>query len=210
VTLPSPGVSGGPSTRWRRARTLLLALLAVALLTSACQGERVVRQPGIDVDTPQLRAIKESAGIETCTNPDHEKTDDGLPDVALPCLGGGEDVDLARLRGPMVVNLFAQWCEPCRKEMPHYQEFHQRYGDRVGVLGIDWQDTQPHGALRLAETTGVTYPLLADTEPALQAQGLPRLILLDEDGSVAYDQYVEIKSVRQLEDLVREHLGVRL
>lgn len=190
-------------------RRVVLALLATALLASGCQTQRVVQSPGIDVDTTELRAVKAEAGIEPCEPATAAKATGGLPDVTLPCLGGGEGVALARLRGPLVVNLFAQWCEPCRTEMPHYQAFHEKYDGQVGVLGIDWQDTQPLNALRLAERTGVTYPLVADTEPKVKARGLPRLILIDEHGEVAYDQYIEIKSLGQLEDLVAEHLGVR-
>ena len=82
--------------------------------------------------------------------------------MTLPCLGGGRDVDLARLRGPMVVNLFAQWCGPCRSELPYYQELHRKAKGKVQVLGVDYLDTQPKAALELVEQTGVTYPLLAD------------------------------------------------
>lgn len=191
-------------------RKMLAALLAVAFLASGCQGQRAVHHSGIDVDNAELRAVKEQAGIAPCKPATGSSAaPHGLPDVTLPCLGGGKDVALAHLRGPMVVNLFAQWCKPCRTEMPRYQAFHEKYGDQVPVLGIDWQDTQPLNALRLARSTGVTYPLVADTQPQVKARGLPRLVLLDDDGNIAYDQYVEITSLRQLEDLVAQHLGVR-
>ena len=91
---------------------------------------------------------------------------------------------LARLRGPMVVNLFAQWCKPCRDELPIYQRLHDKYAGRVSVLGIDWQDTHPAAALQLAADSGVTYPLLADPDPWLHLRGLPQLVLLDKDGAV--------------------------
>lgn len=187
----------------------LVALAATLGVLAGCGSDRVVREPGVAVDTAELRAVKEKAGIADCEEQSGDKAADGLPDVTLACLGGGPDVAMARLRGPMVVNLFAQWCEPCRKELPIYQRFHEKYDGRVDVLGVDWQDTQPLNALRLAERSGVTYPLVADTQPEIRAQGLPRLLLLDEKGDIAYDQYVEITSLEQLEDLVSEHLGVR-
>ncbi|HET9501371.1 MAG TPA: TlpA disulfide reductase family protein [Marmoricola sp.] len=190
-------------------RWLLAALVALALVATGCQADRAPQGGGgVDVDTPELRAVKAQAGIAPCAAPTGPKAEGGLPDVTLPCLGGGDGVDLARLRGPMVVNLFAQWCKPCREELPHYQAFHEKYGDRVAVLGVDWQDTQPLNALRLARETGVTYPLLADPDPQVRARGLPRLLLVDDQGRVAFDEYVEITSLHQLEDIVAEHLGV--
>ena len=54
----------------------------------------------------------------------------------------------------------------------------------------------------------MTYPLVTDPEGRLRNKYLPKLILLDEDGKVAYQKYVEIKSVAQLESLVEKHLEV--
>jgi thiol-disulfide isomerase/thioredoxin len=185
----------------------LAALLAVLALATGCNPERVVNKGGVDVDTTELRAVKEQAGIADCQAATGTGTT-GLPDVTLPCLGGGPDVEIDRLQGPLVINLWAQWCEPCERELPYYQAFHEKYDGKVGVLGVDFQDTQPLVALRLAARKGVTYPSVADPDGRFRAPGLPRLILLGEDGKVAFDDYLEIKSLEQLEDLVEEHLGV--
>jgi cytochrome c biogenesis protein CcmG, thiol:disulfide interchange protein DsbE len=56
----------------------------------------------------------------------------------------------------------------------------------------------------------VTYPLVVDSEPEIRGKVLPRLVLLDADGTIAYSEYVEIKSLHQLEQLVEKHLGVAL
>ena len=56
--------------------------------------------------------------------------------------GGGQPVDLSALRGPLVINLWASWCGPCREELPHYQAFSKKYAGKVDVLGVDWQDTR--------------------------------------------------------------------
>jgi hypothetical protein len=54
----------------------------------------------------------------------------------------------------------------------------------------------------------VEYPLYADPDGELRAIGLPKVILLDEEGEVAFEQYVEITSVSQIEKLVAKHLEV--
>jgi thiol-disulfide isomerase/thioredoxin len=135
---------------------------------------------------------------------------DRLPDVDLASLTGGTAVDLGALRGPVVVNLWAQWCKPCRRELPIYQSFYQRHHEKVSVLGVDWQDVQAGRARELATRSGVTYPLVVDGDPEIRNKFLPRLILVDADGKIAFQEYVEIKSLAQLEQLVVKHLGVTL
>lgn len=164
----------------------------------------------VKVDTPELRTLRDQAGIEACAPGTADRVKDGLEKAALPCLGGGKDVDPSRLRGPLVVNLWAQWCGPCRKELPYYQAFHEKYAGTVDVLGIDWTDTRPDLALKLARTTGVTYPLVADPQGKLLSgkKGLPVLILVGADGTVEFQQGILIESLAQLESLVEKHLGV--
>ena len=134
--------------------------------------------------------------------------EDRLPDATLQPLGSGEPVHLASLRGPMVINLWASWCAPCREELPEYEAFSRKYAGKVDVLGVDWQETQGDAARQLARDSGVTYPLVTDPEGRLRTQALPKLILLDADGKVTFEGYVKIASVGQLEDLVEKHLEV--
>jgi thiol-disulfide isomerase/thioredoxin len=137
-----------------------------------------------------------------------QEASDRLPDATLQSLDEGPPVALRDLRGPMVINLWASWCTPCRKELPEYEAFSRKYAGKVDVVGIDFQETRPDAALRLAEETGLTFPLYGDPDGRMRAIGLPKLILLDADGKVAHEAYLKITSVGQLEDLVRTHLGV--
>jgi len=135
---------------------------------------------------------------------------DRLPDVSLASLTGGPAVDLGTLRGPAVVNLWAQWCGPCKRELPIYESFYQRHHDQVSVLGVDWQDVQGDLARQMAKKFAITYPLVVDNEPAIRNRDLPTLILVDRDGKIAYRESLEIKSLQELEGLVEKHLGVTL
>jgi thiol-disulfide isomerase/thioredoxin len=203
-------------------RTVVAALLATLLLPLAgcAGGNDPGLMPGtadVDVDTPHLRALKKQAGVEDCRPGDGTPVDGGLPEVTLPCFGGGPDVDLASLRGPMVVSLWASWCGPCRREMPVLQSFHERYAGRVDVVGVDYQDPQTDGAMALVRKTGATYPLLADPQGDLDRQapfphlaGLPFVALVDADGKVVHQEFTVLESEQQLVDLVHEHLGVDL
>ncbi len=205
--------------------------MAAAVLT-ACAPGTPIAAPGavdVDVDTPALRAQKAAAGVEPCvapTTPRHELGSAGLPDVSLPCLGGGDSVDLARLRGPLVITFWASWCGPCRRELPIFQRFAKKYAGHVGVLGIDYKDVRPDAALELVAESGVTFPLLADVQEAVGTGGLrvtllPTLAFLDEDGRLTawsddgVDEQgkggrvraLEIESLEELEQLAAEHLG---
>lgn len=197
-----------------------VALGAALLVLTGCTGGSTLPVPGpaqIDVDTPELREMKAEAGVEPCRPGKGDPVEGGLPQVTLPCLGGGDDVDLSSLRGPMVISLWASWCGPCREEMPVLQQFHEHHGDNVPILGIDYQDQQVTGAMELVQDTGVTYPLLADPQSALDGasplprlNGLPFLAFVDADGRVVHREFVIIESEQQLLELVEAHLGIRL
>lgn len=202
----------------RRSATALGAVLL--LLAAACSQPPDgpgPQQSTVDVDTPELRAQKERAGIEDCpTAKGAPPATAALPAVTLPCLGGGPEVGLSALKGPLVISLWAQWCAPCREELPFYQRLHEEGDGKVRVLGIDYLDPQPGGALALAEATGVTFPSLADPDGRLRQEwrirGLPGVLFVDAEGRVtnpdARPTFMVIESYAQLTGLVREHLDV--
>jgi thiol-disulfide isomerase/thioredoxin len=194
-------------------RALLPALAAAVLLLAGCNDSPVAPgQSSVQVDTPELRQLKHEAGVEPCRA---GAGDSGaLPAVKLACLGGGPSVDLATLQGPLVLNFWASNCAPCRSEMPALQAFHQKYGDRVPLIGIDYLDVLPGAALDLVKKTGVTYPLLADPGGDIQTTdirppGLPYFVFLAADGTVS-EAAGGIDSAEQLVDLVKKNLGVTL
>lgn len=205
-------------TRSPRILASVLACLLLASCTggssgSSSGGDGSASQAGavrVDVDTPQLRTLKAQAKVLPC-RPGDASTD--LPEVTLPCLGGGRSVRLDSLRGPLVVNLFAQWCGPCRSEMPYYEELHQKARGTVDVVGVDYLDTRPDKALELVRDTGVTYPLLADPGGQLRAdlriRGLPGVAFVAADGSVQVEFGV-VDSYAELRAMTEKRLAVKL
>jgi len=114
------------------------------------------------------------------------------------------------LRGrPLVLNAWASWCGPCRKEMPEFQRVYLEIRDTVGFLGVDYLD-QVGAAKRLVAETGVTYPLAADpkgTELAkLGLAGLPTTFFISADGLLRGRQAGEM-TAETLRRAIRTYLS---
>lgn len=198
-------------TRW------VALVLTVGLALAGCAGSPSDEMPPpLRVD-PALVAQREAAGIPDCPETPVAATPvrDGLPDLLLPCLGSSRQVNLAALRGqPMVVNLWAQWCGPCREEAPHLTEFARLAGERVQVLGLDYDDPDPALALEFAEHAGWPYAHVSDplkrTAGSLRVQGLPITLLVDAEGRIVHRTVGPIASLEALVADVETHLGVQL
>lgn len=111
-----------------------------------------------------------------------------LPDFKVNDLKG-RNVSSADLHGKVVlIDFWATWCQPCKKEMPGYQKLLDRYGrDGFSVVGFKFdtmKDTED--PLVFAKTIGVRYALAVATEGIKQKfggiQGLPTTLLYDRQG----------------------------
>jgi len=109
-------------------------------------------------------------------------------------LGGGTAgfrARLAHLRGfPVVVNVWASWCAPCRAEFPLFQVASLRLGRRVAFLGVDTLDAASDARAFLAKFP-VPYPSYQDPAGDLArsvapAQGVPITAFIDRAGRVSY------------------------
>jgi cytochrome c biogenesis protein CcmG, thiol:disulfide interchange protein DsbE len=87
----------------------------------------------------------------------------GAPLFTLPSLGGDGDVALSSFRDKVVVlNFWASWCIPCKKETPRLQAAWERHRrDGLVVLGVDTLDFDGDGR-RFLRRYGVTYPNVHD------------------------------------------------
>jgi len=82
-----------------------------------------------------------------------------LPDFTLPDLDDRQRAISEWSGRPMIVNFWATWCGPCRREMPLLQSLQEEQGDGgLQVIGIALDN--PEDVRRFTEKIGVTYPNL--------------------------------------------------
>ena len=112
------------------------------------------------------------------------------PAFDLERLDGAGKISLASLRGRTVVlNFWASWCDPCKREAPALERVWQQYRRRgVVVLGVDSGDAKSD-ARRFLAAHGVTYPIVSDPHELLSGNaydipGLPATFVIDGRGRI--------------------------
>ena len=153
-------------------------------------------------------------GLEGCRGLERNVAaadDDGdrLPALDLPCLTEQRRVDISQLGGaPMVVNLWASWCGPCREEMPRLAEA-ARETPGVKFVGINTRDDPALAASFLAGT-GTRYPQLVDLDglvlDSTRVPGLPVTLVLDREGRIV-DKVIGEVSAAELDTLLATLTG---
>ncbi|HWI09644.1 MAG TPA: TlpA disulfide reductase family protein [Solirubrobacteraceae bacterium] len=169
-------------------RKLLIAIGAVALTAAVIAG--IVQTRGSDRATgeaPQPLTLAEVSRPLTKAPPELA----ALRSRANELAGGGAqalDAQLRRLRGhPVVVNLWASWCDPCRYELPFLQRQALEHGERVAFLGVNSGDNRAD-ALRLSARIPMPYPSFEDPRQTVAgrygAAGLPATAFYDASGKL--------------------------
>jgi len=116
------------------------------------------------------------------------------PTFSLARLSGGGTVSLASLRGKTVVlNFFASWCGPCKREAPVLENlWRQDRTDRLVVLGVDTGPDARSDGRHFVEAHGITYPVVFDPNADIAASrydlpGLPVTYVLNPRGRIVGD-----------------------
>ena len=177
-----------PSGRWRLLRGTKYAAVAVVVVVLVA----ALRPKGSDLS---YRATGEALPLPA----------ERLSPVTAAQFSG----ILVGLRGkPVVVNVWASWCPPCRAEMPLLQRAARAYAGRAMFLGVASKDS-PGAALEFLDEVGVSYYNVFDTtgdvRRELGLRGFPTTYLFDERGvliEAVVGGITEPRLAAQLDDLV--------
>ncbi len=123
------------------------------------------------------------------------------PDLSAPLLDGSGDLSLRDLRGEVVlVNIWATWCEPCKREMPELQALADEYGEEgFHVIGVSLDIGGSNERIAaFASDLGVDFTLVRDEpgnfQKAFRTSGVPETILIDRAGNIAYQWKGELEA----------------
>ena len=158
------------------------------------------RQFGSVPAGPSLRAFVALCLLFTVTGWSSAGAAPSINDAAPPLVLselGGDTFDLGKLRGKVVlVNYWATWCAPCRKEMPVLNSFYRRYHEQgLELIGISADRPQDFARMHNVSRT-LAYPT-STLERISQdgfgsPEGFPLTYVIDRDGIVR-DKFIEVR-----------------
>lgn len=178
----------------------LAALLAAATLAGGCGSSE-----GGDYGGPHPDYAKALAGSPPPLAALHKEANELLP-------GGPAAFEerIATLRGyPVVANVWASWCIPCRTEFPTLQKLSARYGKQVAFLGVNVEDSDDAAATFLREDP-VPYPSYSDPDKKIAESlgihgGYPDTAFYDRSGKLLYVKVGQYPDQADLEADIRHY-----
>jgi len=155
------------------------------------------------------RALDDAGQPEIPTPVQTVQEVDVLPSFSYPDLQGRQRSSEEFADKVVVLNFWATWCAPCRKETPEFVALQELYSGNVQFIGIAIDDEEP--VREFAESYSVNYPLLLGDVGAVSLsrrlgnryEGLPFTIVASPDGNVVLRHTGGLER-DQLEPLLRE------
>jgi cytochrome c biogenesis protein CcmG/thiol:disulfide interchange protein DsbE len=189
-------------------RKLLLAVGLVAVVVVVVVG---LGQAGGDDGTAEAPASMTRAEVQAPL-PGQPAALRALHARSGELVPGGLDrfeEELRELRGtPVVVNLWASWCGPCRFEIPFIQRQFREHGTEVAFLGVNSDDSDD-GARRMVRDLPMPYPSVVDPRAQLAgrlgARGLPVTVFYDREGKRSYVHQGSYRDEEQLADDIAKY-----
>jgi peroxiredoxin len=119
----------------------------------------------------------------------------------------GKTFSLEALRGKVVLlNFWATWCPPCRKEMPDMEALYRRF-QKKGLVVLAVSDEERETVVGFLAKQNYTFPILLDpgrkVNDAFGVEGIPKSFIFDAEGKLVA-QAIDMRTERQFLDLLKE------
>ncbi len=175
---------------------VLLALSAFFLFS--CGGEE------------KSTATNESSGNVTAEKENTEKESEAMPNPSFYTIDG-EVVDLASFQGkPLVLNLWASWCPPCKEELPNFNEAYKNFNSEVNfacVSLVDGDRETTESAMNFINENNYELPFYFDTDQEVaygfRVTSIPVTYFINSDGT-EYVKHIGLMTEEQLEKRIEE------
>ena len=124
----------------------------------------------------------------------------------------GKEVSLADYRGKLVIiDFWATWCPPCRKELPHIQKVYDKYKDKEVIVLAITSESNIEKVKDFIEEGDYTFPILIDgrreANSAYGIRAIPMLFVLDKEGKIqhthrGYNPEIETTLSKEIDGLL--------
>ncbi|SDP97047.1 Thiol-disulfide isomerase or thioredoxin [Actinopolyspora xinjiangensis] len=206
----------GNEIRW----TLIVLVVAGLAVVALWPRDRTPTRPESPAPTGTTRTSGDLASLRADAElPGCGPTGNGEPPSRLrgatgSCMGDGSRADLGEMTasGTTLINVWASWCPPCRKELPALQRYAERQ-DEVRVIGVQVR-SDPASGLRLLRELGVRLPTVHDStgrvSRALRVpKPLPASYLVTPSGEIERMPVEVFESADEVASAVQRKLEAR-
>ena len=179
----------------------LSLLIVITLLLSGCStGEK----------TPTLAL----GDIPSCYQIDTSKVTKKT--LQMNCLDASSVINFHSIKGPIIVNVWASWCEGCKEEMPYFIDLYANpvfKNGEIKLLGIDVDEKNADSGPNFIKSYGMSWPHLEDVDGRSKlvfGPGVPVTYFLDKRGEIIHKHIGAFLSKAQLYEAVEKYFEVKL
>lgn len=171
----------------------LIILVLLVIWASGC---------GVETEIEEIGQLKEV--IIT------EKEWGDAPDFTLPDLEGNS-LTLSDFKGRVIIlNFWATWCPPCRKEIPDFVELYEKYKDEgLLIIGVNLDRGDSRTVKQFSKNYKINYPIVLGNVNVTQdyggIRGIPTTFVIDRKGNIK-KKYVGYRPKATFEEAVKRLL----
>jgi cytochrome c biogenesis protein CcmG, thiol:disulfide interchange protein DsbE len=179
----------------------LSLLIVITLLLSGCS-------------TSEKKLTATLGAIPSCDQIDTSKVTKKT--LQMQCLDGSSTINFHSIKGPILINVWASWCEGCKEEMPYFINLYANQLFKTGeikLLGIDVDEKNANSGPNFIKSYGMSWPHLEDIDGRSKlvfGPGVPVTYFLDKSGEVIHKHIGAFLSKAQLYEAVEKYFEVKL